>query len=95
MELTLGQHYYFKGMQEVIQQECKRCPTCRLYKVRHKKQGKLPPKSPEYKPWHTLCIDLIGPYKIGQDKDGKDETLLHCLTMIDPATGWFEIAEIP
>ena len=45
-------------------------------------------------PWHTLCIDLIGPYKIGNAKK-KNETILHCLTMIDPATGWFEIAEVP
>ena len=43
-------------------------------------------------PWHTLCIDLIGPYTIGSKKK---ETKLHALTMIDPATGWFEIAEIP
>ena len=53
--------------------------------------GKFP-KTPEYKFWYTLCIDLIGPYEIGQ---GKNKTQLHCLTMIDPATGWFEIAEIP
>ena len=49
-------------------------------------------------PWHTLCIDLIGPYSISQPKkDGKkqEDLHLHCLTMIDPATGWFEIAEIP
>ena len=35
---------------------------------------------------------MIGPYKIGQ---GRNETTLYCLTMIDPATGWFEIAEVP
>jgi hypothetical protein len=42
-------------------------------------------------PWHTLCIDLIGPYKIGK---GKNEATLHALTMIDPATGWLEIADL-
>ena len=61
-------------------------------KIRYCKYGQVPQKQPECKPWHTLCIDLIGPYQIGQ---GKEETTLHCLTMIDPATGWFEIAEIP
>ena len=47
-------------------------------------------------PWHTLCIDLIGPYPFG-DKQKMPEkyTTLHCLTMIDPATGWFEIVDIP
>ena len=45
------------------------------------------------KPWHTLCVDLIGPYTIkGQDKSEID---FMCLTMIDPATSWFEIVELP
>ena len=39
-----------------------------------------------------LCIDLIGPCTIGKKKK---ETKLHALTMIDPATGWFEAAVIP
>ena len=65
-----------------------------MFKKQNKiqKYGKIPPKTPEYKPWHTLCINLISPYEIGQ---GKNKTQLYCLTMIDPATGWFEIAEIP
>ena len=50
-------------------------------------------------PWHALCIDLIGPYKIGEDitrtktSKGKRITeviraapMLHCLTVIDPVT---------
>ena len=38
-------------------------------------------------------MDLIGPYTI----KAKDGTILDfmCLTMIDPATGWFEIVELP
>ncbi len=47
-------------------------------------------------PWHTLCIDLIGPYPFGDKKKEPEKyTTLHCLTMIDPATGWFEIVDIP
>jgi len=45
-------------------------------------------------PWEKVCIDLIGPYTIGSAKKSYEITL-HCLTMIDPITGWFEIAEIP
>ena len=92
MELIICQHFYFKGIQDIIKQVCQACPTCKKNKVQYKKYGKLPPKSPEIIPWHTLCINLIGPYKIGK---GKEETQLYCLTMIDPATGWFEIAKIP
>ena len=45
------------------------------------------------KPWHTLCVDLIGPYTL----KGKNGTVIDfmCLTMIDPATSWFEIVELP
>jgi hypothetical protein len=36
---------------------------------------------------------LIGPYTLkGKDKSQID---FMCLTMIDPATGWFEIVELP
>ena len=52
----------------------------------------LPAKAPDVLPWYTLCIDLIGPYKTGKDQN---EVQLHCLTMIDPATGWFEIVKYP
>ena len=91
MELTIGQHYYWKGMRNTIQKVCRACNTCKVCKASTKKRGKLPPKQAEVIPWHSLCIDLIGPYTIGK---GKDAITLHCLTMIDPATGWFEIAEI-
>ena len=45
------------------------------------------------KPWHALCVDLIGSYTL----NGKDGTVIDfmCLTMIDPATSWFEIVEFP
>ena len=37
-------------------------------------------------------MDLIGPYTL----KGKDKTVIDftCITMIDPATSWFEIAEL-
>ena len=50
-------------------------------------------KKAETVPWRTVCTDLIGPYTI----KAKDGTILDfmCLTMIDPATGWFKIVELP
>ena len=52
-------------------------------------------------PWHTVHIDLIGPYtiKTKQHAPGGEindvELQLTCMTFIDPATGWFEIAQVP
>jgi hypothetical protein len=44
-------------------------------------------------PWKVLCVDLIGLYTLeGQDGSSID---FMCLTMIDPATSWFEIVELP
>ena len=58
-----------------------------------KKYGHLPIKEAEAEPWEKLCVDLIGPYTI--KRPGKKTLTLWCVTMIDPATGWFEIKEIP
>ncbi len=44
-------------------------------------------------PWEALCVDLIGPYTLN-GKDGSSIDFM-CLTMIDPATSWFEIVELP
>jgi len=81
-------------MKAAVERFCKRCPTCQLYKNKKENYGHLPPKEAEVLPWEQVCIDLVGPYTIG-NKANSDERTLHCLTMIDPATGWFEIEQIP
>jgi hypothetical protein len=60
-----------------------------------RKFGQLPEKEAESEPWDILCIDLIGPYTIRQKQHPNDPLTLWALTMIDPATGWFEMREIP
>jgi hypothetical protein len=44
-------------------------------------------------PWECLCVDLIGPYTL-KGKDGLQIDFM-ALTMIDPASSWFKIAELP
>jgi hypothetical protein len=93
-ELTMGQHYTWKGMRKTVQEKgmrktvqdvCKKCGSCQLNKPKLQKLGHLPEKEPETIPWDRVCINLIGSV----------QNRLHCLVMIDRATGWFEIAEIP
>jgi hypothetical protein len=43
--------------------------------------------------WDRLCVNLIGPYNIKSNVKGVKILPLKCITMIDPATGWFEIKE--
>ena len=69
------------------------CHTCQLTKTKKVKYGKLPEKEAEIIPWDTLCIDLIGPYKLKQPNK-KMPLELWALTMIDPATGWFDMVPI-
>ena len=69
------------------------CRSCQLGKKRRHKYGLLPMSESILKPWHTLCVDCIGPYTI-TDAAGK-EYILNALTMADPASGLFEIVELP
>ena len=55
------------------------------------KNGLLPPKEAKTTPWDKLCVDLIGPYKIR--RKGRKELICKCVTMIDPATSWFEVQQ--
>jgi hypothetical protein len=95
----LKQHFTFVGWKPMCVKVCKACQVCRTLKKSNKSYGELPPKqNPELIPWHTLCVDLISPYpfgKVDKKKNIDTYTELWCITMIDPATGWFEIAEIP
>ena len=68
------------------------CDTCQHTKKSNEKYGKLPAKLAEEIPWNKLCVYLIGPYFIR--RKGKKENLhLKAVTIIDPVTGWFEIAQ--
>jgi hypothetical protein len=71
---------------------CSTCQVCQMTKkeLARKKYGLLPPKIAESDPWVMVCVDLVGPCTIRTPT--KTHSLL-ALTMIDPATGWFEIVE--
>ena len=64
----------------------------------------MPAKQAGTQPWDTLCIDLIGKYRMTPNKGGKKYAMkgkkdkdiyLQAITMIDPATGWIEIRSVP
>ena len=79
-------------MRKHITRKVSTCSTCQKNKKQCKKYGFLPEKEAEYQPWDRLCVDLIGPYSV-RHKYGRKIPPLRCVTMIDPATGWFEIAQ--
>ena len=92
-EQTLRQQYWWPNLRDSIHDVCSKCDVCQRTKRSTQKYGHLPAKEAEADPWEVLCVDLIGPYTI--KRRGKQNLILWCVTMIDPATGWFEMREIP
>ena len=84
---------YWKGMRTTILSLTKSCRSCQINKRGSQKYGHLPPKTVYTIPWECLCVDLIGPYTL----KGKDNLQIDfmALTMINPASSWFKIAELP
>ena len=83
---------YWKGMRTTIRSITKSCRSCQINKRWSQKYGHLPPKTVYTIPWECLCVDLIGPYTL----KGKDnsQTDFMALTMINPTSSWFKIAEL-
>ena len=92
-EETIRQHFWWKDLRKDVQNMCSTCDTCQRTKRTHSKYGHLPPKEAEAEPWDVLCVDMIGPYTI--KTKGRKPLTLWCVTMIDPATGWFEMKQVP
>ena len=87
---TISQHCYWPHLRENIPNHIKICKNCQKNKKQNRKYGKLPAKEAETIPWDRLLVDLIGPYRI-RGKGYDEPLILKALTMIDPATRWFEI----
>ncbi len=83
---------YWKHMHSTIQSYVKNCKSCQVNKRRSQKYGKLPTKIITNTPWEAVCVNLIGPYML-RGKDGTEIDFMS-LTMIDPASSWFEIVEL-
>jgi hypothetical protein len=92
LEETMNAVMYWKGMCTTIHSLTKSCKSCQVNKRQLQKYGHLPPKTVYTIPWECLRVDLIGPYTL----KGKDNLQIDfmALTMIDPASSWFKIAEL-
>jgi hypothetical protein len=93
LEETMRSVMYWKGMRTTNQRYVKTCHSFQVNKRHSQKYGHLPPKLVITTPCKALCVDLIGPYTL-KGKDGLSINFM-CLTLIDPATSWFEIVELP
>ncbi len=93
LEETIKATMYWKGMHTTIWSLTKSCRACQVNKKGKPKYGHMPPKTVITVPWMALCVDLIDPYTL----KGKDGPIIDfmALTMINPATSWFNVVELP
>ncbi len=93
LEKTMKAAIYWKGMRNTIQSITKACKTFQMNKKQTQKYGHLPSKIAISTPWEALCVDLVSPYTL----KGKDDSSIDfmALTMINPASSWFEVVELP
>jgi hypothetical protein len=93
LEETMKVTLYWKGMRSTIRLITKSYRSCQVNKKQKLKYEHLPSKIVITIPWWVLCVDHIGPYTL----KGKDGTIIDfmALTMIDPATSWFKVVELP
>jgi len=93
LEVTIRQQFTFKGLTTKVLEQVQTRERCQQVKLPRRQYGKIPPKNnvSQDDPWDTVAVDLIGPYKV--ESRGKEHSLL-CLTMIDVASRWIEIAAI-
>jgi hypothetical protein len=93
LEETIRSVMYWKGMRNTIRRYVKSCRSCQVYKRHSLRYGHVPSKLVIMTHSNALCVDLAGPYTL-KGKDGSSIDFM-CLTMINPATSWFEIVELP
>ena len=91
-ELMIHQHLYWPDIRDSVQTEVTNYDTFQRKKLPNEKQCKLPAKLAKEIPQNKFCVDIIGPYVI-QRNNNKEKLHLQAVTIIDPVTGWFEIAQ--
>lgn len=92
---TINQTLWWPDLCTDCRKWVKSCHTCQLTKkTGRKKHGKLPPKkAKELVPWNRVDLDCIGPLSV--TTTSVKECQLKASTMIDPATGYLEMVDLP
>ncbi|OEU10300.1 hypothetical protein FRACYDRAFT_247241 [Fragilariopsis cylindrus CCMP1102] len=93
MERTICFVYTWKDLKADVKLVCKHCHVCQMSKNSGRKTfGLVPEKEGEVTKWSRVNIDMWGPKTICH-KNGKTYKI-HVMTMVDPVTGWFELAQL-
>jgi hypothetical protein len=93
LEETMKSVIYWKGIRNTVRSITKSCKACQVNKKRTLKYGYLSSKIVISTTWEALCVILVGPYTLN-GIDGLSIDVM-ALTMIDPASSWFKVVELP
>ena len=89
-ETTISQHYCWPKLRDDMRTHTNFFSKCQNKNKQSLKYGILLAKESVKIPWSRLFVYIIIPYKI-RIECRDDPLILKYLTMVDPATGWFEI----
>ena len=93
MERTIRFVYTWKGLHADVKRVCKHCHICHISKnAGRKKYGLVAEKTGEITKWSLVNVNLWG-LKTTCNKNGKAYKI-YVMTMVDPVTGWFELAQL-
>ena len=79
---TINARFYYPGLSTICQQY--QCPDdCEMIKNQGRQYGHLAAREVNIAPWHTVAVDLIGPWKTvvnGQTLEFKALTIMDTVT---------------
>ncbi|GFH58269.1 hypothetical protein CTEN210_14745 [Chaetoceros tenuissimus] len=91
LKKTFNENFFSPRATETIKEICSKCEICQVNKTASVQYGHLPPRTVTMNPWHTVAVDLIGPWKF---KVQGVTVEFHALTMVDQDTNLVEAVRI-
>jgi RNase H-like domain found in reverse transcriptase/Reverse transcriptase (RNA-dependent DNA polymerase)/Integrase zinc binding domain len=95
---SIQAHFHWKTLSPDVKAFCTKCTVCQQYKKNTQQYGLLPTKIQSVIPWHTVCVDMMGPWTIPTisnkaNKTTKTHSIKSILifTAIDPSTNFIEL----
>ncbi|GFH61911.1 hypothetical protein CTEN210_18387 [Chaetoceros tenuissimus] len=88
---NFNQHFFSPKVIQVVTDVVSNCEFCQRNKTSNVQYGHLPPRNVTMQPWHTVAVDLIGPWKM---KIQGIDVEFRALTIVDNDTNLLEAVRI-
>ena len=85
-------HFYYPKLRATVDHVVLNCDSYQQLKSSSRQYRHLPPRQVSIKPWYSVAVDLIGPWKIKLSDNTELE--VNALTMVDTDTNFAEACRI-